>query len=276
MYQVLLFKSRRHLCKGSISVSQVDHGAHCTQNGRRWLNFTYCFLLGGGNSTKKYGYGNCQRLIGKSFTNIVQRTQGEYIMTSMDLHVIPPTGYNEDEVFKVSLKHYTQDKDKVWLTSYVRQSKYSKFTSCADNSVDVKLCACAKEETASAIKKSGETTANGVPRKMFGSETIVKDLDSGCLLFLRRNYAKISLALEATNVCSNRTYKFELSGSPGERVYSNTLPIKLELAPKTFYFLTSVNRYTTKDSFPLSFEASVEVREEHIQEFTNLGKIKVS
>ena len=247
---------------------------HIVNNGKHWLIFTYFFLLGGGNATKKYGYGNCQRLIGKSFTNIVQRTQGEYIMTSMDLHVIPPTGYNEDEVFKVSLKQYAQNIDQVWLTSYARQSKYSKFTSCADNSVDVKLCACAKEETASGTK-SGETTPNGVPRKMFGSETIVKDLDSGCLLFLRRNYAKIALALEVTNVCANRTYEIELSGSPGERVYSNTLPIKLEIAPKTFYFLTSVNWYTTKDSFPLNFEAIVKVREENMQEFTNLGKIKV-
>ena len=125
-------------------------------------------------------------------------------MTSMNLHVIPPTGHNEDEVFKVSLKQYAQDKDKVWLTSYLRQSKYSKFKSCADNSVDIKLCACAKEETASATK-SGETTATGVPSKMFGSETIVIDLDSGCLLLLRRNYAKIALALEVTNICTDRT-----------------------------------------------------------------------
>ena len=196
-------------------------------------------------------------------------------MTTMTLHVIPPVGYNEDEVFKVSLKQYAQDKDKVELTSYVRQSKYSKFKSCADDSVDVKLCACAREGSASATKSS-ETTANGVPRKMFGSDTIMKDLDSGCLLFLRRNYAKVGLALEVTNVCSDRTYKFELSSLPGDRVYSNTLPIKLELAPKTFYFLTSLNRYSAKDSFPLNFEASVEVKEEHLQEFTDLGKIKVS
>ena len=206
--------------------------------------------------------------MGKSFTNIVQRYQEEFIMTTMNLHIIPPTGYNEDEVFKVSLKQYAQDKDKVWLTSYVRQSKYSKFKPCADNSVDIKLCACAKNR--------GEATVNGVPRAMFGSDTIVKDLDSGCLLFLRRDYANVALALEVTNNCSNRTYKFELSGSPGERVYSNPLPIKLELAPRTFYFLTSVNRYTAKDSFPMNFEASVEVKEEHLQEFINLGKITVS
>jgi len=237
--------------------------------------FIYFFQLGGGNSTKKYGYGNCQRLVGKSFTNIVQRSQGEFIMTTMNLHIIPPTGYNEDEVFKVSLKQYARDKDKVWLTSYVRQSQYSKFKSCADVSVDIKLCACAKGETANTLK-SGEATANGVPGAMFGSDTIVKDLDSGCLLFLRRDYANVALALEVTNNCSDRTYKFELSGSPGERVCSNPLPIKLELAPRTFYFLTSVNRYTTKDSFPLNFEASVEVKEEHFQEFINLGKITVS
>ena len=103
---------------------------------------------GEGHSTKKYGYGNCQHLIGKSFTNIVRCSQGEYIMTSMKLHVIPPTGYKEDEVFKVSLKQYAQDIDKVWLTKYVRYLKYSMFKSCVDNSVDVKLCAYTKEETA--------------------------------------------------------------------------------------------------------------------------------
>ena len=35
----------------------------------------------------------------------------------MDLHVVPPTGFTEDEVFKVSLKNYAKPEDKVWLTS---------------------------------------------------------------------------------------------------------------------------------------------------------------
>ena len=196
-------------------------------------------------------------------------------MTTMNLHVVPPAGYTEDEVFKVSLKQYAQAKDQVWLTSYVRQSKYSKFKSCADKSVDIKLCACAKDETAGATK-SGEAIADSVPHEMFGSKTIVEDLHSGCLLFMRRNYGKVAVALEVTNVCSNRTYKFELSGSSGERVYSKTLPIKLELEPKTFYFLTSINRYTSKDSFPLYFDASIQVKNVNFQEFTDLGKIDVS
>ena len=197
-------------------------------------------------------------------------------MTTMNLHVFPPTGYKEDEVFKVSLKQYAQARDKVWLTSYVRQSKYSKFKSCADKSVDIKLCACDKGETAGATK-SGEAMANSsVSHEVFGSKTISKDLHSGCLLFLRRNHGKVAVALEVTNICSNRTYKFELSGSSVERVYSKTLPIKLELAPNTFYFLTSVNRYTSKDSSPLYFEASVQVKNASVEEFTDLGKIDVS
>ena len=189
----------------------------------------------------------------------------------MNLHVVPPTGYKEDEVFKVSLKHYAQAKDQVWLTSYVRVSKYSKFQSCADKSVDVKLCACAKQQIVEVTNSRQK-----IPRKMFGSKTIVKNLHSGCLLFLRRNHGTISLSLEVTNVCTNRTYKFELSGSSGERVYSNTLPINLELAPRTFYFLTSVNRYTSKDSFPLYFYANVEVKDEGFDEFTDLGEVDVS
>ncbi|KAJ7315081.1 ligand-gated sodium channel [Desmophyllum pertusum] len=60
----------------------------------------------GGNISvpQRYGYGNCERLVGKSFTNVMERLQGDYILTTMDLHVVPPTGYKEDEVFKVSLK----------------------------------------------------------------------------------------------------------------------------------------------------------------------------
>ena len=47
---------------------------------------------------------------------------------------------------------------------------------------------------------------------MFGSETIVKDLDLNCLLFLRRNYGPFFFALDVANVCTDRTYKFELAG----------------------------------------------------------------
>lgn len=158
----------------------------------------------------------------------------------MYIHVLPPPGFKEDEVFKVSVKQYAQAKDKVWLTSFVRVSTYSKFESCADKSVDIKLCACAKQETTEPTN-SEQQFAEKVPSKMFASTTIVKDLHSGCLLFLRRNHQIFSLALEVTNVCFDRTYKFELSGSSGERVYSIILPIYLELAPQTFYFLTSIN-----------------------------------
>ena len=193
----------------------------------------------------------------------------------MNLHVVPPTGYKEDEVFKVSLKHYAQAKDKVWLTSYIRVSKYSKFKSCVDKSVDIKLCACAKQQTVKATN-SGQKLANSVPLQMFGSETIVKDLHSACLLLLRRNHGTVSLALEVTNVCTNRTYKFELSGSSGETIYSNTLPINLELTPRTFYFLTSISRYTSKDTSPLYCYANVQVKYEPFDEFTNLGEIDVS
>ena len=121
----------------------------------------------------------------------------------MDLHVVPPAGFTEDEVFKVSLKNYAKPEDKVWLTSYTRQSRYSKFEACADKSVDVRLCACAIDQT-----NLAESFSNGVSSKMFGSETVVKDLHSGCLLFLRRDHGSTSLALEVANVCYNSTYKF--------------------------------------------------------------------
>ncbi|XP_022800581.1 uncharacterized protein LOC111338367 isoform X2 [Stylophora pistillata] len=75
-------------------------------------------------SPKKYGYGNCQRLVGKTFANIVQRSQGDSVTTTMDLHVVPPAGYKEDEIFKVSVKQQAKTKNKVWLTSFIRKSRY--------------------------------------------------------------------------------------------------------------------------------------------------------
>lgn len=78
--------------------------------------------------------------MGKSFANIAQLSQGDNVTTTMDLRVVPPNGHKEDEIFKVSVKQQAETKDKVWLTSFIRVSRYSKFKSCADKSVDIKLC----------------------------------------------------------------------------------------------------------------------------------------
>jgi hypothetical protein len=144
-----------------------------------------------------------------------------------------------------------------------------------DKSVDIKLCGCAKENTTD-VTKNGVLFENGVPRKMFGSETIVKDLDSNCLLFLRRNYGTFSFALEVVNVCTDRTYKFGLTGSMDQRIFANTVPMNRELPPKTFYFLTSVYKYISKVNTPLDLKASIQVMKEDSGEFKDLETIDVS
>ena len=242
-----------------------------------FICFSFLFLGVSKDSSpaKRFGYGNCQRLVGKSFTSILQRFQGDYIITTMDLRVVPPSGYTEDEVFKVSLQHHATPEDKAWLTSYTRQSRYSKFESCVDKSVDVRLCACAKKKNAEAEQES-DTAHNRVPLKMFGSETIVKDLDSGCLLFLRRNHGLTAVAVEVTNVCEQRTYKFKLDGGGTERLYSKTLPIDVELSPKTFYFLTSITKYASKFTYQLHFKASIQVKNDSLVDFISLGEHDLS
>ena len=189
--------------------------------------------------------------------------------------MVPPTGYKEDEVYKVSVKQYDKPKQGVFFLSSVRETMYNKFAPCADNSVDIKLCACAKEQTAD-VTKNGVLFENGVPRKMFGSETTAKNLDSNCLLFLRRNYGTFSFALEVANVCTDRTYKFELTGSMDQRIFSNIVPISRELSPKTFYFLTSVNKYISKVNTPLNLKASIQVKKEGSSTFYSLGTFSVS
>ena len=97
-------------------------------------------------------------------------------MTNMDIHVFPPTGYNEDEVFRVTVKQFAEPKDGVFFLNSIRVTTYSKFELCADKSVDIKLCACAKNQ----ITRKEVLFENGVPSKMFGSTTVVKNLDSNC------------------------------------------------------------------------------------------------
>ena len=255
------------MCRSNTSFRKL--GIDC-----RFNEFFRTFFTGAGEvvtSSQRYGYGNCQRLVGKSFTNILQRFQGDYILTTMDLHVVPPAGFTEDEVFKVSLQNYAKSEHKVWLTSYTRQSRYSKFEACADKSVDVRLCACVIDQT-----NSAESVSDVVPSKMFGSKTVVKDLHSGCLLFLRRDHGLTSLAVEVANVCYNRTYKFKLDGGGTERLFSKTLPINAELLPRTFYFLTSITKYASKSTYQLHFTARIEVKNDNSEDFIKLGEHDVS
>ena len=174
-------------------------------------------------------------------------------------------------MFSVALKHHALPKDNVRLTGFTRQTEYSKFKACADKSVDVRLCACAKKQST-----GEEAIQNSVPREMFGSKTTVRDLDSGCLLFLRRNYGSIALALEVANVCADRTYRFKMSGTAGEKVFSKELPINLEITPKTFYFLTSVNKLVSKDSFPSNLDAVIYVKKRASKKFKRLKKVSIA
>ena len=193
----------------------------------------------------------------------------------MDIHVVPPNGYEEDEVYKVSMKQHAKLKQGVFFLSFIRQTTYVKFVPCADKSVNIKLCACAKERAAD-VTRNGVLFENGVPRKMFGSETIVKDLDSNCLLFLRRNYGASSFALEVTNVCADRTYNLTLTGLMDQSIFANTVPMNRELPPKTFHFLTSVYKYISKVNSPLNLKASIQVKQDGSDEFRNLDTIDVS
>ena len=188
--------------------------------------------------------------------------------------MVPPSGYKEDEVFKVSLQHYAEPEGKVWMTSYIRQSRYSKFESCVDKSVDARLCACVNEQTAEAEKR-GDTAENSVPRKMFGANTVSKDLDSGCLLFRKRSYGSTALAVEVTNVCENRTYKFKMDAVGKEVLLSKKLSVDVELSPKTFYFLTSTMKHDPGSTAELNFTASIQVKHATSVHFVNLGECDV-
>ena len=65
-------------------------------------------------------------------------------------------------------------------------------------------------------------------------------------------------------------------GGGSERLFSKTLPINVELLPRTFYFLTSITKYASKFTYQLHFTASVEVKNDNSEDFINLGEHDVS
>ena len=74
-------------------------------------------------------------------------------MTTMDIHVFPPAGFTDNEVYRVSVKQFAKPKQGVFFLSSIRQTMYNKFASCADKSVDTKLCACTVEQNADDPRK---------------------------------------------------------------------------------------------------------------------------
>ena len=67
------------------------------------------------------------------------------------------------EVLRVSVKHFAEpiERRSIFLNS-IRVTSYRKFAACADKSIDIKLCACTKDQI-SYVTNKGVLFENSVP-----------------------------------------------------------------------------------------------------------------
>ena len=200
------------------------------------------------------GYGNCQRLVGSSFTKIRRRSEGGNFITTMDIAVLPG-----NEIFEVQIKHpqsLRKPNSFLKLTVYERITIYRHFRKCADDMVSLGLCVCDHkklEKQATSRKqrkwikiKNKEDILEIISRSnSFGSPIRVKDIHSGCLLLMYRNHGKRSTSFEISNTCDDRIYNVTISVknfNAKKHFVSRKIPFSLNVPQRTIHFLLVIKR----------------------------------
>ena len=134
------------------------------------------------------------------------------------------------------------------LVKFDRHTLYNRYQHCVDDSVDIRLCACAaKHDNDLPITSDGLRSL--ATRKMFGADTEVTELEEsgGCLLLLNRKQ-NLSISYELANLCDG-IYEFTIHGQSYNMLLTAKLPLVITVQPKTIYFLFSAIRYVVNDSF---------------------------
>lgn len=199
------------------------------------------------NSSVHKGYGNCARMIGTSFRHIVQSISGT--KSTFDVHVSGTNlGLQDDEIFTfvVELSGSVPT-----LKSYNRQTLYSKFKPCSDQSVEIKLCACDKRKSVTEVKvlKPEEMKAL-MKTPVFDSNPEIKDLHGGCLFQITRKHkSSLSIAYEVANACKEQKFRISVSGSIEYILVSRSLPFNVVAEPNEILFLFSATRQIMNFSF---------------------------
>ena len=198
------------------------------------------------------------RLVGVSYDYALERQFAGNILTSFDLHVDPPGGFTEDEVFKIEVSHPMKPEHGVKMSSYNRESLYSKFRACADKSIDIKLCACT--QGGESFTKTQTAMKAFIQRPMFGTKTELQDLKLDCLYLMTRRHSNIAVVYELANICSNKSFEVTLHGKEYNMLMSQELPVTVMVKPRTIHFVISAVRYVMNSSY-LDIKFRVEVVE---------------
>lgn len=214
------------------------------------------------------GYGNCQRLVGKRFSKIRQRSERGVTVTTMDIHVTP--GY---EIFEVQIQHsLRQSKHLSFITMTHREriTIYRHFTKCVDSTVSLGLCVCDhrsfhQSPTRRKRHKWVKITSRQdildiiILSNSFGAETRIKDIHNGCLLLLYRNHESRSTSFEISNTCNDRTYSVAISvTNAGKYFLSRRTPFSILVRQRTIHFLLVVRRARkSKGNFKLKVSHTI-------------------
>ncbi|KAL9967593.1 hypothetical protein ACROYT_G025855, partial [Oculina patagonica] len=220
------------------------------------------------------GYGNCQRLVGKSFSKIRRRAQGGNFITTMDITVTPG-----NEIFEVQIRYPQRLKKQTSflnLTVFERITIYRHFRKCVDSSVSLALCICGNNKLQKQptkrkrrkwiqIKSREDVLEIIYQSHSFASQTRVKDIHKGCLLLMYRNHGGRSTSFEISNTCDDRTYHVTISVTDlNTKKYfvSRKIPFSIFVPQRTIHFLLVIKRFE-------KFSHNLRLKVKHLVEYLN-------
>ena len=216
------------------------------------------------------GFGACARFIGKTISRPHRIIDGEFFLTTLVLVVLPAWGKKTEESFEVVLKHPVSQQDNIEFQTFTRLSFYSIYESCADEGVDIKLCACAIKKTS---KRMPRELLRVIKRPSFRLQQSLHRIDSRCLVTaIRRKKIFVPgkpeetrvLTIEVVNQCFDKTFVLKIGGSYRKAIFSQSLPITVIVKPRTIHFILTVylswkfGRYKPEILHSLLDEQSVE------------------
>ncbi|XP_072016637.1 uncharacterized protein [Amphiura filiformis] len=157
------------------------------------------------NKESTYGFGRCERLVGKWIANAVESHHENTTVIEMDLHLPAKSHAPEpDDVFSVVVEvtSNSQDGPSLELVHYERSSVYAVYDKCRDEGVDAKLCIC------SLPNKSTPTRQWHLqPEAVFGAVTTIVTLNKHVFIYERRSPSGV--ILEAS--CDQPNGAFEIA-----------------------------------------------------------------
>lgn len=195
------------------------------------------------------GYGACQRYTGIGISR-ARRMITEGNQTLQFSLLVQPFHLKKIEVFDVQVTFPVHKENGIVLNELLRVSTFNVYEECADDGVDLKLCAC--HSTDGGISKwQNKLILKGRTKKSFSLKPKSYILDYPCLaivfrsrqMFIQSKYWQDRvITYEALNACALVTYNLTVGIKKARKTrLSLTRPFTVTLFPRTMTFLMTVN-----------------------------------